>query len=230
MANIALIIAGGVGARMHQSIPKQFISVFDKPVIVYTLERFQLHNKIDTIAVVCLQGWESALQCYANQYGITKLKHIVKGGGSGQESIKNGLDCLSANYPEDSLVLIHDAIRPMVSEEVISDCINIAKLNGNAVACIPCQEAMMVCTDGKSSNSSILRDELKRSQTPQCFKLGELIEAHNKAKELQISNSISSCVLFTDLGKTIFISQGSEKNLKLTTQEDMDIFKALLKA
>ena len=130
MANIALIIAGGSGARMHQNIPKQFLTVNEKPVIVYTLEAFQNHADIDAISVVCIEGWESVLMAYANQFNITKLISIVTGGKNGQDSIRNGVFELEKRYTSDDIVLIHDAIRPMVSAEIISDCIVKTQLYG----------------------------------------------------------------------------------------------------
>ena len=122
MANIALLIAGGSGNRMGQSIPKQFLTVNERPVIVYTLEAFQKHPEIDAIAVVCIDGWQSVLQAYANQFNITKLKYIVPGGKNGQDSIRYGVYELEKHYAPEDIVLIHDAIRPMVSAEIISDC------------------------------------------------------------------------------------------------------------
>ncbi|MBO4493634.1 MAG: 2-C-methyl-D-erythritol 4-phosphate cytidylyltransferase, partial [Ruminococcus sp.] len=124
MANIGLLIAGGSGNRMHQDIPKQFITVYERPVIVYTLEAFQNHPEIDAIAVVCIEGWEQVLWAYAKQFNITKLKYVVPGGKNGQDSIRNGVYELEKHFSVDDLVLIHDAIRPMVSAEIISDCIS----------------------------------------------------------------------------------------------------------
>ena len=129
--NIALLIAGGSGARMHQNIPKQFLTVNERPVIVYTLEAFQHHPEIDEIAVVCIEGWESVLWAYANQFNITKLKYVVPGGKNGQDSIRNGVFELEKHHSPDDIVLIHDAIRPMVSAEIISDCIRVTQLHGN---------------------------------------------------------------------------------------------------
>lgn len=121
--NIAVIIAGGSGQRMHQNIPKQFLTVNEKPVIIYTLQAFQNHPDIDVIAVVCIAGWEHVLQAYADQFDITKLKYIIPGGKNGQDSIRNGVYELEKHYSANDIVLIHDAIRPMVSNEIISDCI-----------------------------------------------------------------------------------------------------------
>lgn len=225
---IALIIAGGVGNRMGQDIPKQFLTVNEKPVIMYTLEAFQNHPQIDVIAVVCLQGWETVLQSYANQFNITKLKHIIPGGDCGQASIRNGVYELEKHYSKDDLVLIHDAIRPMVSAEIISDCISKTLQFGNAITCIPCAEAMLQTEDSKVSCGSYPRDRLKRTQTPQGFKIGEICQLHRDALKAGITNSVASCTLMIEMGKQVHFSAGSEKNIKLTTVEDIDIFKALL--
>ncbi len=227
--NIALIIAGGVGARMKSAIPKQFVTVNDKPVIAYTMEAFERHPSIDAIAVVCVEGWESILQSYAKQYNITKLKHIAPAGEVGQKSIKNGLDELAKYYGRDDIVLIHDAIRPMLSIDVISECIAVTQEKGNAIVCIPCQEAMLETQNKTSSTSSYPRDNLKRTQTPQAFKLGVILDVHKKAAEMGITNSVASCTLMIETGNEVFFSAGSEKNIKLTTPEDIEIFKALLK-
>ena len=228
MKTIALIIAGGTGARMHQDIPKQFLTVNEKPVIVYTLEAFQNHPEIDDIAVVCVEGWEQMVSAYARQFNISKLKTIIPGGENGQGSIRNGIFELEKHYDKDDYVLIHDAIRPMVSAEIISDCILKTKQYGNAITAIPCAEAMLTTSDGIESQESYPRDNLKRTQTPQGFKLSEIADLHREALQKGITNSVASCTLMIELGRKVFFSQGSEKNIKLTTVDDIDIFKALL--
>lgn len=230
MANIGLIIAGGSGNRMHQDIPKQFITVNERPVIVYTLEAFENHPEIDVIAVVCIDGWEQVLGAYAKQFNISKLKHIVPGGKNGQDSIRNGVMELEKHYDKDDLVLIHDAIRPMVSAEIISDNIRVAREYGNAITVIPCAEAMMQTEDGIVSVGSYPRDRLRRTQTPQAFRIGDICSLHRRAIEVGITNSVASCTLMIELGEQVYFSTGSEKNIKLTTVEDIDIFKALLAA
>ncbi len=228
--NIGLLIAGGSGARMQQDIPKQFITVNEKPVIVYTLEAFQRHADIDAIAVVCIEGWEQMLWAYARQFNITKLKYIVPGGENGQGSIRNGVFELEKHFGPDDIVLIHDAIRPMVSEEIISDCIIKTRKHGCGIAVIPCAEAMVMTDDEKTSVECYPRNNLKRTQTPQGFRLGKICDLHRKALEEGITNSIASVTLMTELGEKVYFSAGSEKNIKLTTVEDIDIFKALLVA
>lgn len=228
--NIALIIAGGVGNRMGQDIPKQFLNVRDKPVIVYTMERFQENKDIDVIAVVCIEGWEVMLQAYANQFCIDKLKHIIPGGENGQGSIRNGIRYLSKIYAKDDIVLVHDAIRPMVSQEIITGCIEKTRECGSAITAIPCQEAMLETLDGETTVSSYPRDNLKRTQTPQGFFLKDLTFAHEEALKKGITNSVASCTLMIELGWTVHFCKGSEKNVKLTTTDDIEIFKALLAA
>ena len=229
MANIALIIAGGVGARMNQDIPKQFINVYDKPVIVYTMEAFQKSKEIDAIEVVCLEGWHEILKAYAKQFGIAKLEGVVNGGVNGQDSIRNGLYDIAKRYnSDDDVVLIHDAIRPMVSEEIISENIRVCREYGNAITVIPCTAAMLKTYDSLSSEQQVPRDNLKITQTPQAFFLKDIIDAHKEALSKGITNSVASCTMFIELGRKLYMSMGSEKNLKLTTAEDIEIFKALL--
>lgn len=230
MANVGLLIAGGSGNRMHQDIPKQFITVNERPVIVYTLESFEKHPEIDAIAVVCIEGWEQVLWAYAKQFNITKLQYVVSGGKNGQDSIRNGVYELEKHFDKDDIVLIHDAIRPMVSAEIISDNIRVAREFGNAITVIPCAEAMMQTEDGVVSTDSYPRDRLKRTQTPQAFHIGDICDLHRRALEAGITNSVASCTLKIEMGEQVYFSAGSEKNIKLTTVEDIDIFKALLAA
>lgn len=229
--NIALIIAGGVGARMNQDIPKQFINVCDKPVIIYTLEAFQQHPEIDAIEVVCLDGWHDVLRAYAKQFGIAKLENVVSGGDVGQASIRNGLyDIYERHNSKDDIVLIHDAIRPMISQEIISENIRVCRERGNAITVVPCTAAMLKTYDSVSAEEQVPRDNLKITQTPQTFFLEDIIGAHKEALEQGITNSVASCTMYIELGRKLHMALGSEKNLKLTTAEDIEIFKALLNA
>jgi len=226
--NIALLTAAGTGNRMQQQTPKQFMHVKDKPLIIYSMEAFQKVPEIDVIAVVCLEGWEGILQGYAEQFGITKLKHIFPGGENGQDSIRNGLLGLAESYPKESLILVHDGVRPLVSQDIILDNIVVAEKYGNAIASIPTIEAMLYSEDGQDSERYFERDFLQRTQTPHAFRLAELLDMHEQAAEKGIKNTVASCTLAIDLGKTVHFSLGSEKNIKITHQDDIDIFKALL--
>jgi len=228
--NIALIIAGGIGNRMGQDIPKQFINVYDKPVIVYTMEAFQKHPEVDSIEVVCLKGWHEVVYAYARQFGITKLENVVDGGNYGQDSIRNGLQDISTRHNGNDIVLIHDATRPMLSSDIITDNIRVCKKYGNAITVVPCTAAMLKTYDSVSSVEQVSRDNLKTTQTPQSFYLKDILEAHSEALAKGIIHSVASCTMYIELGKKLYMSMGSEKNLKLTTTEDIEIFKALLNA
>lgn len=228
--NIALLIAGGKGARMNQNIPKQFLNIYDKPVIIYTLQAFQEHPEIDAIAVVCIDGWQQMLWAYANQFNITKLKWVATGGDNGQSSIRNGVEELKKHCEPEDMILIHDAIRPNVSQEIISACIAQCRLKGSAITVIPCAEAMLLRKpdDKDCSKEIIVREELARTQTPQAFTLSKLSWAHEEALKRGITNSTATCTLMIELGEEVHFCAGSEKNVKITTTEDIEIFKALL--
>lgn len=228
MATIALLTAGGIGSRTHQDIPKQFITVENKPILVYTLEAFQQHPNIDEICVAILEGWNQILWAYAKQFNITKLKYVVTGGATGQESIFNGLSAIRDDHTDDDVVIVHDGNRPMVSQDVITDNLVKQEKYGSAVATIPCTEVVFVSENKVDSNKSIPRENLQRTQTPHSYRLGDLWDAHMNAKKLGIINTAASCSLMEALGKKTFFSKGSEKNLKITTTEDIEIFKALL--
>lgn len=226
--NIALIIAGGKGQRMQQEIPKQFLNVNDKPVIIYTLEAFQSHPDIDKIGVVCVDGWHDILRAYARQYRIDKLDWVVSGGENGQASIRKGVFHAENLYNENDIILVHDAIRPMVSHEIISDCIVQCKRHGSAVSIVPCNTVALRRTTERTSSEVVPRDKLALTQTPQAFPLKKLADAHRKALEMGIYSSIASCTLMVELGEAIHFSIGAETNIKLTTPDDLKIFKALL--
>lgn len=225
---VALITAAGVGSRFGTAVPKQFLTVNNKPIIIYTLEKFQQYPGIDAILVTCLEGWEPILKAYANQYGITKLKWVVTGGKTGQESIKKGIDVLHEQCSEDTIVLVHDGNRALVSDDIISDAIVTCREKGNAVAVIPCQEVIVQTNDQKTSNTYLIRENLKRTQTPHVFYLKDMIWAHEMAEKQSISDAAATCDLMMRLGKTIYFSIGSEKNIKITTPVDVEIFQALL--
>lgn len=215
---------------MGQDIPKQFMHVDGCPIIIHTMKCFQQHPDIDKIAVVCLNGWETVLQAYANQFNITKLTWIFPGGDTGMESIHNGIYGLKEKGCDDEdLVLVHDSVRPLLSQDIISSNIAICKAYGYAITGIQCREAILESHDGFTSNASIPRDSLIRTQTPQTFRLGNIIDIHEKAKEKGITNSVASCTLIAEVGGCeMHIVPGSEKNIKVTTVEDLEILKALM--
>lgn len=228
---VALLTAAGTGNRMGQDIPKQFMHVENKPLIIHTLEAFQKHPSVDAVIVVTLPAWTEVLWAYARQFNITKLRWIAEGGKSGQESIKNGILTLSSEVPEDTVVMIHDGNRCLVSSEIISENLATYYKYGSAVTAIPCMEAVFRSEDnGISSVESIPREQLVRTQTPHTYMMRKLLWAHREAESRGgiYQNTAATCVLMQKLGEPIYFSKGSEENIKITTVDDLMIFKALL--
>lgn len=234
MATIAIIIAGGSGHRMGQDIPKQFINVNDKPILMYTLDGFQKHPQIDAIEVVCIDGWHDVVWAYAKQFNITKLKWVTSGGETGQESIRNGVYNLKDVCKEDDIVIIHDGIRPLVDDTVLTDVIKTAKEKGNAVTSLPYNEQIFVVAEDDNSTTTkyIPRETLRRVSTPQAYTYGKLDWAYHKAFEEKIGiyGSSYTNTMMVELGERLNFAAGSDKNIKLTTKDDLEMFKAYLKA
>lgn len=232
--NIAVIIAGGVGSRMGQDLPKQFINVYDKPVLIYTLESFQKHPQVDAIELVCIDGWHEIVWAYAKQFNITKLKWIVSGGKTGQESIRNGVYGLEGKANPDDNIIIHDGIRPLVEPSVLSDVISKCSQYGNAVTSMPYNEQIFVINedDETTTNKYIPRETLRRVSTPQAYRFDLLDKKYHEAyeKEIGIYGSHYTNTMMVELGVTLHFAVGSDKNIKLTTKDDLEMFKAYLKA
>lgn len=232
MSNIAVIIAGGSGNRMGQDIPKQFINVYDKPVLIYTLEGFQQHSDIDAIGVVCIDGWENMVQAYANQFNITKLKWIIKGGSSAQESIYNGVKQLDGMASADDIIIIHDGIRPLVEPFVLTDVISTARQHGNAVTSLPYNEQIFVVSqdDETTTTEYIPRETLRRVSTPQAYRYDLLSAKYDEAytKSIGIHGSNYTNTMMVQLGVRLHFAAGSDKNIKLTTKDDLELFKGYL--
>ena len=230
--NIAIIIAGGSGNRMGQDIPKQFLNVCDKPILVYTLESFQRHPDVDAIGVVCIEGWESFVRSYANQFNITKLQWIAPGGNSAQESIRNGVNALAGRCAADDIVIIHDGIRPLVEPSVLEDVISKAKEYGNAVTSMPYNEQIFVVSDDDDTTTTqyIPRETLRRVSTPQAYRFDLLSEKYREAfeKGIGIAGSNYTNTMMVQLGERLHFAKGSDKNIKLTTKDDLELFKGYL--
>lgn len=230
--NIAIVIAAGSGHRMGQDIPKQFINIYDKPVLLYTLEAFQNHPLIDAIEVVCLDGWQDMVWAYAKQFNITKLKWITPGGSTGQESIRNGVFHLADICKDDDIVIIHDGIRPLVDSSVLTDVIQVCREKGNGVTSMPYNEQIFIKDDEESTTRYIPRETLRRVSTPQAYKYGKLSWAYREAfeKKIGIYGSSYTNTMFVELGERLYFAAGSDRNIKLTTKDDLELFKAYLKA
>ncbi|MBR6043099.1 MAG: 2-C-methyl-D-erythritol 4-phosphate cytidylyltransferase [Paludibacteraceae bacterium] len=230
--NIAVIIAGGSGQRMGQDIPKQFINVYDKPILIYTLDSFQRHPMIDAIEVVCIEGWENVVWAYAKQFGIDKLKWIVKGGKTGQESIRNGVYNLEDKASAKDIIIIHDGIRPLIEPAVLTDVIQKAHEYGNAVTSMPYNEQIFVISEDDETTTTkfIPRETLRRVSTPQAYRFDLLDEKYHEAfeKEIGIYGSHYTNTMMVELGVKLHFAAGSDKNIKLTTKDDLEMFKGYL--
>lgn len=228
--NIAIIIAGGVGSRMGKDIPKQFIEVHNKPILAYTLQSFQNHPLIEAIEVVCIEGWENDVWAYVDKYGISKLKWITKGGASGQESIRNGVFNLKDKVSDDDNIIIHDGIRPLVEDFVIDDILEKCNRHGNGVTSMPYNEQIFLVDDDVSTVKYIPRETLRRVATPQAYKYWLLDEKYHEAfeKGIGIFGSSYTNTMMVELGVRLYFAKGSDRNIKLTTPGDLEVFAAMI--
>ena len=228
--NIGVIFAGGSGRRMNtKSRPKQFLEYNGKPIIIYTLELFDNHPMIDGIVVVCIESWIPFLEKMLKKFEINKVVKIVKGGNSGQESIYNGLVAAEevTKKASDAVVLIHDGVRPLITEETITDNINTVREKGNCITCIPATETFIVKQeDGSLEIPS--RDNSLIARAPQSFYLKDILSAHRKAIEEGRSYFIDSCTMMSYYGHKMNTIIGPMENIKITTPTDYFIFKAMV--
>jgi len=228
MKNIAVIFAGGSGKRMNTvSRPKQFLELGGKPVIIYTLELFDVHPDIDGIIVVCLESWIPFLKKQLRKFEITKVVDIVPGGDTGQDSIYNGLAVAHTKYQNDDIVLIHDGVRPLITQQTISDCIHSVIEKGNCITCIPATETFVVKQEDEtltipSRNNSFI------ARAPQCFKLGDIFHAHEQAIAEGHHDFIDSCTMMSYYGHHMNVIIGPMENIKITTPTDFFIFRAMV--
>ena len=230
--NIAVIFAGGIGSRMKsKSKPKQFLLMHGKPIIIHTLEIFEAHDEIDAIVVSCVEEWIPYLVELIQKYNIKKVKKVVHGGETGQLSIYNGL-CAAEEVAggQKSIVLIHDGVRPLINSKTISDNINSVKKNNSAITCVKVKETVMVVNDDDSIDYIPDRSHSRLARAPQSFWLDDIIGAHRKALEENKTNFIDSCTMMQYYGKKMFLIDGPEENIKITTPDDFYIMRAMLDA
>lgn len=229
--NIALIFAGGAGQRMNaKSRPKQFLELHGKPIIIYTLEQFDRHPRIDSIVVVCIEGWHEHLRQTLAKFGIQKVTRIVGGGSCGQASIWNGLQAIHENFPEDSIVLIHDGVRPLITQQLLTDNIDCVKKNGNAISVAPAVETMAVTTGGSKVGQIIERDRCRLAKAPQSFYLRDIYAVHEKAIAANDYDAIDSASLMQKYGYALHTVETATDNIKITTPLDFFLFRAILDA
>lgn len=228
--NCALIFAGGTGQRMNtKTRPKQFLELHGKPIILYTIEVFENHPEIDAIAVVCLEDWIPFLEKKITHYDIDKVVAVVPGGATGQESIRHGIDALMAAVGPDATVLVHDGVRPLVRPETISDCIQSVAERGSAITVTPAIETIVQEEYGEIVNV-IERQACRLAKAPQCFNLGDLAAAHDRAQAEGLTDFIDSASMMRHFGHTLYAVEGTPENIKITTPSDFYIFRAFVDA
>lgn len=226
--NVAVILAGGVGSRVGAGCPKQFIDIFGKPVLAYTIENFQNHKQIDAIEVVCLKEYQQYLQEIVNQNGYSKVKWITDGGVDFQQSVLNGINNLKGKLEKEDIILVHYGASPFVSEEIITDAIAVCKEKGNCTSGTPCYLLTGSNDDGEKSTTWVDRDKIMQLNSPQCFKFGYVIKIYEEAIEKDLLGKVEphTTSLMYELGHTIYFSKGNQTNIKITTKEDVELFKA----
>lgn len=228
--NIAVIFAGGTGQRMNtKSKPKQFLEMHGKPVLIYTMENFQNHPQINGIVLVCLESWIDYAKNLVKKFGITKVKAIVPGGKTGQESIFHGVRKVHELFGDESVVLIHDGVRPLINEDVITRCIENVKIHGNAITVAPAIETIFVKENNKVGKI-FNRSKCLLGKAPQCFYEKDIYNAHLKANEEHLMDFIDSADLMQHYGFELYTVEGPAENIKITTPSDFYTFRAIMDA
>lgn len=228
--NYALIFAGGTGQRMNsRSKPKQFLELHGKPLIIHTLEFFEYCEKIDAICVVCLAGWEAVLTNSMNQYGISKVRWIVPGGQTGHDSIYHGLQTLSNICKPDDVILIHDGVRPLISEELIEENLACVQQHGNAITVETAAETVVQLADDETIRNVPPRQQMRIAKAPQCFYFKDIMKAHQMAQE-EGFKAIDSAHLMNHYGYELHTVESTPYNIKIATPSDYYVFRALFEA
>lgn len=230
--NIALIVAAGSGSRMgNADKPKQFLPIYGKPLMIHTIEAFEVHDEIDAIVVVTNEAYIDQVKVWCKQYDLGKIKAVVSGGNSRQISVFNGLQAVKAisKDPSNDIVLIHDAARPLISQRIITDNIRICEKYDAVDTVIKASDTIVRSVNEETISDIPARNELYQGQTPQSFKLSLILDAHEYVKTHEVNNVTDDCKLVLSLGKEVRLVEGSKQNFKITTFDDLMMLKALLK-
>ena len=226
--NTAIILAGGVGSRMGVDRPKQYLIVKEKPIIVYCLEIFEKHNNIDKIVIVVSDEWKSYVEENVAEYGISKVCGYAPAGETRQHSIYNGLKATDKYADGTDVVIVHDAARPLVSDKIIDDCITGATEDDGAMPVISVKDTIYQSRDGKSIDNLLKRSELFAGQAPESFKFNKYFEIHNSVSDEEIASTAGSSEIAYRHGMKIRLVEGSERNFKITTIEDLETFETII--
>ena len=227
--NVAIIFAGGTGQRMNtKTKPKQFLELHGKPIIIYTLEHFDQHELIDGIIVVCVSGWIDYCQKLVDRFHLEKVKAIIPGGETGMLSRYEGVKKAAELYPDDTVCLMHDGVRPMIDHDLISRNIESVVKYGSGVTVAPAIETIAVMGNDNKVGQIIDRSKCQMAKAPQSFRLGELYKIHKEAVESGMTDCIDTAYLMQLNGHDVYMVEGSSENIKITTPTDFYTFRALM--
>lgn len=229
MKNYVVLLAGGIGKRMGADIPKQFIEVDAKPILVYTAERFQSNPQIEKIVIVCVESWIEYLHELVRKYSLTKVEWIIEGGETSHDSIRNGIFFLKDKIELDDIVIVHDAVRPIIPKKLLDAVIDVAREKGNASSSIVCHPPIVYTDDFESGVSDIDREHVMLTASPQAYEYSLALACYERAEEENYHNSTFTSSLLIRYGKRVFFAKGSTTNIKITTKGDLALFEALLK-
>ena len=228
MKNYVILLAGGSGKRMKSEIPKQFIEVEGKPIIVYSIENFQRNNQIEKIVVVCIKEWINHLKKIIKKYKLSKVEWIIEGGSTSHDSIRNGVFFLMDKINSEDIIVIHDAVRPILPQKALNAVISVARSRGNASSSIVCHPPIVYTDDFESGISDVDREHVMLTASPQAFKYSNALKYYKKAEEENKHDFTFTSSLFIHYGERIYFAKGTTSNIKITQKEDLALFRALL--
>ena len=228
MKNYVILLAGGVGKRMGSDIPKQFIEVEGKPIIIYSLENFQRNPQIEKIVIVCVKEWKDHLIELLKKYNLSKVEWIIEGGETGHDSIRNGVFFLKDKIQSDDFIVVHDAVRPILPQKAINEVLRVAHENGNASSAVACHPPIVYTDDFKSGITDVDREHVMLTASPQAYRYSLALKCYEKAEEENKHNFTFTSSLLIHYGERVYFAEGTTSNIKITKKEDIALFKALL--
>ena len=228
MKNYVILLAGGVGRRMGGDIPKQFVEVQGKPIIVHTIERFQHNDRIDGIVAVCVKDWQEHLKHLIEKYSLTKVRWITEGGETSHDSIRNGVFFLKDKIEPDDYIIVHDAVRPVLPQKAIDEVLRVAHENGNASSSVVCHPPIVYTDDFKSGIKDVDREHVMLTASPQAFRYFLALKCYEQAEKEGLHNTTFTSSLLIHCGERVYFAKGTTSNIKITTRADLALFEALL--